>query len=87
MGPNSHLPHPRISTGHCRAAVIEALACLAGINSVEVDLEAKLVRVTAEQIDDDAVIAAVDHAGYEAVRARAADAATGAPSSGALLPT
>ena len=60
---------PGISTGHCQAAIIEELARLDGINSVVVDLEARLVRVTAEQIDDAAVIAAVDQAGYEAVRA------------------
>ena len=60
---------PGVSTGHCQAAILEELARLNGINSVEVDLEAKLVRVTAEQIDDAAVIAAVDQAGYQAVRA------------------
>jgi copper chaperone len=60
---------PGISTGHCQAAIIEELARLDGINSVVVDLEARLIRVTAEQIDDAAVIAAVDQAGYEAVRA------------------
>lgn len=60
---------PGISTGHCRVAITEELAQLDGINSVVVDLEARLVRVTAEKIDDYAVIAAVDQAGYEAVRA------------------
>jgi copper chaperone len=60
---------PDISTGRCRAAIIEELAQLDGIKSVVVDLEARLVRVTAEQIDDDAVVAAVDQAGYQAVRA------------------
>ena len=60
---------PGISTGHCQAAIVEELARLDGINSVVVDLEARLVRITAEHIDDDAVIAAVDAAGYEAVRA------------------
>lgn len=53
---------PGISTGHCQAAIIEQLAHLDEINSVVVDLEARLVRVTAEQIDDAAVIAAVDQA-------------------------
>lgn len=60
---------PGISTGHCRVAITEELAQLDGINSVVVDLEARLVRITAEKIDDYAVIAAVDQAGYEAVRA------------------
>jgi copper chaperone len=60
---------PSISTGHCQAAITEELAQLDGITSVVIDLEARLVQVTAEQIDDAAVIAAVDQAGYEAVRA------------------
>ena len=60
---------PDISTGHCQAAIIEELARLDGINSVVVDLETRQVRITAAQIDDAAVIAAVDQAGYEAVRA------------------
>jgi len=60
---------PDISTGHCRAAIIEELARLNVINSVAVDLEAGVVRVTAERIEDAAVIAAIYEAGYEAVRA------------------
>jgi copper chaperone len=60
---------PGISTGHCRAAIIEELARVDGIDYVAVDLEARLVRVIAAQIDDAAVIAAVDQAGYEASRA------------------
>jgi copper chaperone CopZ len=62
---------PGISTGHCRAAISEELARLDGIKSTVVDLEARLVRVTAEQTDDAAVIAAIDAVGYEAVRAQA----------------
>lgn len=60
---------PGISTGHCQAAIIEELANVDGITSIVVDLEARQVRITAEQIDNAAVIAAVDEAGYEAVRA------------------
>jgi copper chaperone CopZ len=53
---------PGISTGHRQAAIIEELARLDGINSVVVDLEARRVHATAEQLDDAAVIAAVDQA-------------------------
>ena len=60
---------PGISTGHCQAAIIEELARVDGIDSFTVDLEARIVRVTAERIDDADVIAAIDQAGYEAVRA------------------
>ena len=41
---------PGISTGHCQAAIIEELAGLDGIKPVVVDLEARLVRLTAEPI-------------------------------------
>ena len=60
---------PGISTGHCQAAIIEQLARLDGVNSVAVDLEARVVRVTAQHIEDAAVIAAIYEAGYDAVRA------------------
>jgi copper chaperone CopZ len=36
---------------------------------VEVDLETKLVRISGENLDDPALVAAIDEAGYEAVRA------------------
>lgn len=61
---------PGISSGHCEAAIIEQLAGLRGIESVVIDLEARLVRVGGgQEIDDAAVIAAIYEAGYEAVRA------------------
>jgi copper chaperone CopZ len=34
-----------------------------------VDLETKLVRISGENLDDSALVAAIDEAGYEAVRA------------------
>ena len=60
---------PGVSCGHCEAAITEELGRLSGIQSVAVDLEAKLVCVRGEEIDDAAVVAAIDQAGYEAVRA------------------
>ena len=54
---------------HRHASGIEELTRLDGINSVVVNLEARLVRVTAQQIDDAAVIVAIGQAGYEAARA------------------
>jgi copper chaperone len=50
---------PGISCDHCRAAVS------AGVSSVDVDLEAMRVTVAGEQLDDAAVRAAVDEAGYD----------------------
>jgi copper chaperone CopZ len=60
---------PGMSCGHCRAAITAELAAVAGVDSVEVDLDTKLVRVSGESLVDAALVAAIDEAGYEAVRA------------------
>jgi len=53
---------------HCVNAVRGEVAGVAGITDVQVDLDTKLVRVAGEDIDDAAVFAAVEEAGYEAVK-------------------
>ncbi|HEY0279117.1 MAG TPA: cation transporter [Solirubrobacterales bacterium] len=58
-----------MSCGHCEAAVGEEVGRVAGVGSVEIDLASKLVRVRGESIDDAAVRAAIDAAGYDAVPA------------------
>ncbi|MBX5469406.1 MAG: heavy-metal-associated domain-containing protein [Thermoleophilaceae bacterium] len=60
---------PGMSCGHCEAAIAEEVTQVENVDSVEVDLEAKLVRVSGQGIDEAAVIAAIHDAGYEAVRA------------------
>jgi len=60
---------PGISCGHCQVAITREVTRLDGVASVDVDLETKLVGVSGEGLDDAAVIAAIDDAGYEAVRA------------------
>ncbi len=52
---------------HCVNAVRTEISAVSGVTSVDVDLETKLVQVSGEQIDDAAVFAAVEEAGYEAV--------------------
>jgi len=54
---------------HCRTAVGDEVAKVAGVASVDVDLDAKLVRVRGADVDEAAVVAAIDEAGYDAVRA------------------
>jgi copper chaperone CopZ len=54
---------------HCRVAVTEEVTEVAGVASVDVDLDSKLVRVSATDVDEAAVIAAIDEAGYDAVPA------------------
>jgi copper chaperone len=56
---------PDISCGHCRTAITSEVSTVAGVESVDVDLDAKTVSVTAEPLDEQAVIAAIDEAGYE----------------------
>lgn len=57
---------PGISCGHCKAAVTAELSAVEGVQSVDVDLQTKLVRVSGEALDDGALRAAIDEAGYEA---------------------
>jgi copper chaperone CopZ len=58
---------PTVGSGHCSAAIIEEIARLRGVRSVEVDLRAKLVRVAGRDLNATAVVAAIHSAGYEAV--------------------
>jgi copper chaperone len=53
---------------HCKAAVTREIEAVAGVERVEVDLETKLVTVRGEALDDAALIAAIDEAGYDAER-------------------
>jgi copper chaperone CopZ len=57
---------PAMHCGHCERAVKEELATVPGVTAVVVDLETKLVTVTGEELDDRALRAAIDEAGYEA---------------------
>jgi copper chaperone len=58
---------PGMTCGHCEAAVKGEIGKLAGVTSVDVDLDSKAVVVEGEQLDLDAIVAAVDEAGFEAV--------------------
>ncbi len=57
---------PGMSCGHCEAAVKSEVGKVTGVESVSVDLDDKDVVVTGDSLDLDAIIAAVDEAGYEA---------------------
>ena len=60
---------PAMSCGHCRVAIIAEVEQIAGVASVDVDLETKRVRVAGDDVDDTAVRAAIDEAGYDAAAA------------------
>jgi copper chaperone CopZ len=57
---------PDMSCGHCEAAVTKEISALAGVESVVVDLDSKRVEVTGSELDDSAIRAAIEEAGYEA---------------------
>ena len=55
---------PEMTCGHCEAGIQKEVSAVAGVSSVLVDLEAKLVIVSGSGIDHGAVIAAIDEAGF-----------------------
>ena len=57
---------PALHCGHCKASVTEELSALEGVEAVDVDLDTKLVVVTGSGLDDAALRAAIEEAGYEA---------------------
>ena len=56
---------PGMSCEHCRAAVTNELSSVAGVESVAVDLDEKLVTVRGSSLEDAALRTAIDAAGYE----------------------
>jgi copper chaperone len=57
---------------HCKIAVTDEVSRVPGVTGVEVDLDTKLVRVRGTDVDAEAVVIAVDEAGYDAVAEYAA---------------
>lgn len=56
---------PDVSCAHCQAAITGEVSKLPGVTSVDVDLQAKRVTVAGAQLDDAAVRAAIDEAGFD----------------------
>jgi len=57
---------PGMTCEHCTAAVSQELQAVAGVETVNVDLGTKLVEVVGRSLEDSALRAAIDEAGYEA---------------------
>jgi len=55
-----------MSCDHCKVAVTGEVSQVAGVRHVDIDLESKLVTVEGTDVDADAVVAAIDEAGYDA---------------------
>ena len=59
-----------MTCGHCEMSVREEVSEVPGVTEVEVSHETGLLRVSAgQELDEAAVLAAVEEAGYSAVRA------------------
>ena len=56
---------PGVSCGHCRHAIQDQVSRLTGVESVDVDIDAKTVTVSGESLEEGAIVAAIDEAGYE----------------------
>ena len=56
---------PDVSCEHCRTAITRTVQRVAGIEAVSVDLDHKTVTVSGEPLDEQAIMDAIDEAGYE----------------------
>ncbi len=56
---------PGMSCGHCEAAVKQEVGSLDEVTEVTVDLDSKDVVVTGTDLDRDAIVAAIDEAGFD----------------------
>jgi len=56
---------PGMTCGHCESAVKHEVGAVIGVTDVAVDLDSKDVVVTGAGLDRDALVAAVDEAGFD----------------------
>jgi copper chaperone CopZ len=59
---------PGMSCAHCRTAITVEVTAIDGVEAIDVDLDTKLVRISGENLEDATLRAAIDEAGYEAVK-------------------
>ena len=57
---------PGMHCEHCEKSVTEEVSAVPGVDSVVVDLKTKRVEVSGVDLDDFAIRAAIEEAGYEA---------------------
>ena len=60
---------PGMHCGHCEASVKEEVSVVPGVESVVVDLDTKLVTVSGQELDETALRAAIEEAGYDVTAA------------------
>ncbi len=57
---------PAIHCEHCAMSIREEVSEVEGVDAVDVDLESKVVSIRGRELDDAALRAAIEEAGYEA---------------------
>jgi copper chaperone len=57
---------PKIHCAHCGASIKEEVSEISGVESVDVDVDTKVVTISGESLDDKALRGAIEEAGYEA---------------------
>ena len=57
---------PAMHCAHCEMSVREEISEVEGVDEVDVDLETKVVTVHGRELDDAALRAAIEEAGYQA---------------------
>jgi copper chaperone len=57
---------PAIHCAHCAMSIREEVSVVEGVESVDVDLETKVVTIRGSALEDAALRAAIEEAGYEA---------------------
>ena len=57
---------PAIHCAHCAMSVREEVSEVEGVDDVNVDLDTKVVTVSGNDLDDAALRAAIEEAGYQA---------------------
>lgn len=57
---------PAIHCAHCAMSIREEVSEVAGVEGVDVDLDSKVVTISGHDLDDAALRAAIEEAGYEA---------------------
>ena len=63
---------PGVTCEHCQAAISKEVGAVPGVESVDVDLTAKIVTVRGAGVSDAAVREAIDEAGYDIALGEAA---------------
>ena len=57
---------PAIHCDHCAMSIREEVSEVAGVERIDVDLESKVVTIHGRGLDDTAIRAAIEEAGYDA---------------------